>query len=96
MRVLVTGASSLIGLGVVERLVTRVHGDEVMGCDGDEVMKYLHRLNDNGSTIIMVTHSEEQAKQAKRIAPIALAIPISRPRTRADRNTARTLIAGPE
>jgi putative ABC transport system ATP-binding protein len=38
--------------------------------NGDEVMKYLHRLNDNGSTIIMVTHSEEQAKQAKRIVQL--------------------------
>lgn len=38
--------------------------------NGDEVMKYLHRLNENGSTIIMVTHSEEQAKQAKRIVQL--------------------------
>lgn len=38
--------------------------------NGDEVMKYLHRLNDNGSTIIMVTHSEDQAKQAKRIVQL--------------------------
>lgn len=38
--------------------------------NGDEVMKYLHRLNSNGSTIIMVTHSEEQAKQAKRIVQL--------------------------
>lgn len=38
--------------------------------NGDEVMKYLHKLNDNGSTIIMVTHSEDQAKQAKRIVQL--------------------------
>lgn len=38
--------------------------------NGEEVMKYLHRLNENGSTIIMVTHSEEQAKQAKRIVQL--------------------------
>lgn len=35
--------------------------------NGEEVMKLLNNLNDNGSTIIMVTHSMEQAKQAKRI-----------------------------
>lgn len=35
--------------------------------NGEEVMKLLTKLNDNGSTIIMVTHSLEQAKQAKRI-----------------------------
>lgn len=38
--------------------------------NGDEVMKYLHRLNGNGSTVIMVTHSEEQANQAKRIVQL--------------------------
>ncbi len=38
--------------------------------NGDEVMKYLHRLNSNGSTIIMVTHSEEQAQQAQRIVQL--------------------------
>ena len=38
--------------------------------NGDEVMKYLHKLNHNGSTIIMVTHSEEQANQAKRIVQL--------------------------
>lgn len=38
--------------------------------NGEEVMKYLHRMNDNGSTIIMVTHSEEQANQAKRIVQL--------------------------
>jgi putative ABC transport system ATP-binding protein len=35
--------------------------------NGNEVMKYLYKLNTNGSTIVMVTHSEEQAAQAKRI-----------------------------
>jgi putative ABC transport system ATP-binding protein len=35
--------------------------------NGEEVMNLLTRLNQNGSTIIMVTHSMEQAKQAKRI-----------------------------
>ena len=35
--------------------------------NGEEVMKLLRSLNDAGSTIIMVTHSMEQAKQAKRI-----------------------------
>lgn len=38
--------------------------------NGDEVMKYLHKLNGNGSTIIMVTHSMEQANQAKRIVQL--------------------------
>lgn len=38
--------------------------------NGDEVMKYLYKLNDNGSTIIMVTHSQEQANQAKRIVQL--------------------------
>ena len=35
--------------------------------NGEEVMKLLKNLNDLGSTIIMVTHSMDQAKQAKRI-----------------------------
>jgi putative ABC transport system ATP-binding protein len=35
--------------------------------NGEEVMKLLTTLNDSGSTIIMVTHSMDQAKQAKRI-----------------------------
>jgi len=35
--------------------------------NGEEVMKLLTKLNENGSTIIMVTHSLEQSKQAKRI-----------------------------
>jgi len=35
--------------------------------NGEEVMKLLTTLNDAGSTIIMVTHSMDQAKQAKRI-----------------------------
>lgn len=35
--------------------------------NGEEVMKLLTKLNDEGSTIIMVTHSLEQAKHARRI-----------------------------
>ena len=35
--------------------------------NGEEVMKLLTSLNEAGSTIIMVTHSMDQAKQAKRI-----------------------------
>ena len=35
--------------------------------NGTEVMKLLHKLNDEGTTIIMVTHSEENAAEAHRI-----------------------------
>jgi putative ABC transport system ATP-binding protein len=35
--------------------------------NGEEVMKLLKQLNDTGSSIIMVTHSEEHAKYAGRI-----------------------------
>lgn len=38
--------------------------------NGEEVMKYLKRLHQEGSTIIMVTHSEEQARQAGRIVQV--------------------------
>jgi len=35
--------------------------------NGKEVMDYLYKLNNTGSTIIMVTHSEDQARLARRI-----------------------------
>lgn len=35
--------------------------------NGDEVMKLMTELNDNGTTIIMVTHSQEQATYSNRI-----------------------------
>ncbi len=35
--------------------------------NGDEVMELLHLLNEQGSTILMVTHSEDKAREAKRL-----------------------------
>ena len=35
--------------------------------NGNEVMAELKRLNDQGTTIIMVTHSDEHAKYGSRI-----------------------------
>ncbi|HZX28615.1 MAG TPA: ABC transporter ATP-binding protein [Telluria sp.] len=37
---------------------------------GEEVMDILHRLNDEGTTVVMVTHDERQARQAGRIVRV--------------------------
>ena len=34
---------------------------------GKEIMELLKKLNENGTTIVQVTHSEENAKYGKRI-----------------------------
>ena len=63
MKILVTGGAGFIGSAVVRHIIE----NNLDSKNGKEVMGLLSELNNEGTTIVMVTHSQHDAGYADRI-----------------------------